>query len=348
MSFSWRSILLLILIAISMEPVRAQSPVFSQYYASSLYLNPALSGLEKDIYMGMNYRSQWSSVGVPFNTFQFSFIKPLLKPGTRVKHLGGLGATFLNDIAGPNKEFKSQGLMISGAYNFHLSKYGNNIVTIGLQAGALQQRVSDGAMQWASQYSPGLGYDGNLSGESGGIGNQVINPLLNAGVVWFYTTRGRLSYRSTSAFSGLAVSNIIPSRGFTGDSREPSVLLLKFHGGLASVWNRKLEISPNYLLQYQNRSFQVNLGSYFSYYFHPPYLHNSKSTKVMFGAWYRLNDAFILSTGFSNRSWNLGFSYDTNVSSLGRNFGYANAYELSLAYKIIVNKGFRRFSSPLI
>jgi hypothetical protein len=68
----------------------------------------------------------------------------------------------------------------------------------------------------------------------------------------------------------------------------------------------------------------------------------------MVGAWYRLQDAFILSAGVSNRAWNLGFSYDNNISSLGRNFGYANAYEVSLAYKIIVSKGFKRFSSPLI
>ena len=124
-----------------------QSPVFSQYYATSLYLNPALAGLEKDIYMGMNYRAQWSNAGLPFNTFQFSFIKPLLKPGAHVKHLGGFGATFLNDVAGPNKEFKTQSVMVSGAYNFHLTSYGNNILSVGLQAGALQQRVNYSNLQ---------------------------------------------------------------------------------------------------------------------------------------------------------------------------------------------------------
>src|ERR1041384_6132290 len=107
--------------------VQAQSPVFSQYYATSLYLNPALSGLEKDIFMGMNYRSQWSNLGLPFNTFRFSFIKPLVKPGVHVKHLGGFGASFLNDVAGPNKEFTTQSVMVSGAYNFHLTRFGNNI-----------------------------------------------------------------------------------------------------------------------------------------------------------------------------------------------------------------------------
>jgi type IX secretion system PorP/SprF family membrane protein len=176
----------------------------------------------------------------------------------------------------------------------------------------------------------------------------VFNPLLNAGVVWFYTTRGRLSKNTLSSFQGLCVSNIIRPRSFTGESKETSWVLYKLHGGISSVYRRKYEISPNYLVQYQNRSFQVNVGTYVSYYFQPPNVANSKSTKVMFGAWYRLQDSFIISTGFSNRNWNLGFSYDSNVSSFGRNFGYANAYELSLAYKIVVNKGFRRFSSPLI
>jgi len=327
--------------------VNAQSPVFSQYYASGLYLNPALSGLEKDIYMGMNYRSQWSGVGLPFSTFQFTFIKPVVKPGIRVKHLGGWGASFLNDVAGPNKEFKTQSISLSGAYNFHLTRFGNNILSVGLQAGAMQQKVDYDQLEWSTQYSPGMGFDSNLAGESG-LNDQVFSPVLNAGIMWYYTTRGRLSFRSTSVFSGLSASNIIRPNSFVDDAKAVPVILYKFHGGLSTLWKAKYELSPNYLVQYQNQNWQVNMGAYMSYYIHPPHLHDSKSTKVMVGVWYRLQDAFILSTGFSNKNWNFGFSYDTNVSSLGRNFGYASAYELSLAYKIVVNKGFRRFSSPLI
>jgi len=340
-------ILIIVIGTASTYSVYAQSPVFSQYYASSLYLNPALSGLEKDIFFGMNYRSQWSNAGLPFNTFQFSFIKPVVKPGIHVKHLGGFGASFLNDVAGPNKEFTTQSLMVSGAYNFHLTRFGNNILSIGLQAGASQQRVNYDKLQWSTMYSPAVGYDPGLGGESA-LNNQVFSPVVNAGLMWFYTTRGKLMKSSASLFTGLAVYNIIPPRSFTGEKQGPNMILYKLHGGISSMWHGKYELSPNYLVQYQDENFQVNLGAYMSYYFQPSHLHNSKSTKVMVGAWYRLQDAFILSAGFSNRSWNLGFSYDSNVSSLGRNFGYASAYELSLAYKIVVNKGFRRFSSPLI
>lgn len=338
---------LLILLTLIACKAHAQGPVFSQYYSSSLFLNPAMSGLEKDIYVGMNYRTQWSNLGMPFNTFQFSFIRPLVKPGIHVKHLGGFGASFLNDVAGPNREFVTQSFMISGAYNFHLTRFGNNILAVGLQAGATQQKINYDQMEWSTQYSPGVGFDGALAGESATLNNQVFNPVLNAGLMWYYTTRGRLSLRSTSVFTGLAVSNIITPKGF-GDTKSTPIVLYKLHGGITTLWKRKYELSPNYLIQYQNRNFQVNIGSYFGYYLQPPHLIKSKSTKVMVGVWYRLRDSFIISTGFSNKTWNFGFSYDANVSSLGRNLGYASAYEVSLAYKIIVNKGFKRFSSPLI
>lgn len=328
--------------------VRAQAPVFSQYYSSGLYLNPALSGLEKDVYMGMNYRSQWSNVGLPFNTFQFSFIQPLTKPGVHVKHMGGFGTSFLNDVAGPNKEFVTQAISVAGAYNFHLTRYGNNIIAVALQAGASQQRLNYDALRWSTQYSPAVGFDNALMGEAGYLNTQVWSPVFNAGVLWHYTTRGRLSSRSSSAFGGVSVSNMLRSKGFIENTKGAASLLYKLHGGFTSFWKRKYEVSPNYLVQYQNSSFQVNVGTYLSYYIKAPHLHYSKSTKVLVGAWYRLQDAFILSAGFSNTNWNFGLSYDTNISSMGRNLGYASAYEVSLAYKIVVQKGFRKFSSPLI
>lgn len=342
-----RTIVLFILVT-SLQKTSAQSPVFSQFYSSGLFLNPSLAGLEKDIFIGMNYRSQWSSLGLPFSTFQCTVIKPIVKPGIHAKHLGGLGASFLNDVAGPNREFINQSVMFSGAYNFHLTRYGNNILSVGMQAGILQQRVNYNALQWSTQYSPVVGFDNSLAGESGTFNNQVFSPVLNAGIMWYYTTRGHLTMESTSVFSGISVSNLIKPSSFIDNQKGIPILLYKFHGGISRLWNRRYELSPNYLVQYQNRNFQVNVGSYVSYYFQPPHLHNSKSTKVMVGLWYRLQDAVIVSTGFSNKTWNFGFSYDTNVSSFGRNFGFASAYEISLAYKIVVNKGFKRFSSPLI
>jgi type IX secretion system PorP/SprF family membrane protein len=219
---------------------------------------------------------------------------------------------------------------------------------VGVQGGVLQQRINYDALQWSTQYSPVTGFDGDLAGESGMLNEQVFSPVLNLGVMWFHTTKGLLTTSNTTVYNGIAVANLIKPSSFAEDEASNETLLLKVHGGLARLWNRKYEISPNYLVQYQQENLQINVGAYFGFFVHPPHLHRSKNTKITIGAWYRLQDAFILSTGFSNKSWNFGFSYDANVSSLSRNLGFGSAYEISLAYKIVVDKGFKRFSSPLI
>lgn len=330
--------------------VYGQSAVFSQYYASALYLNPALAGLEKDTYFGMNNRSQWNNLSLPFTTFQFSFIQPINRPGPHIKHVGGVGLSFLNDVAGANKEFVTQGLSIAGAYNYHLNRYGNNIIAAAFQLGVNQQRINYNGLRWSSQYSSFSGFDQSLPGEASLTNNQVFQPVVNAGLVWYYTNKQRnLSFYSTSIYNGFSVSNLVPTTGFYLHSKSDMSLLYKLHGGFTKTWSRSIDFSPNYLVQWQDKNFQINLGMYIGYSINHPRVSNKKgSTKILAGIWYRLQDAVIVTTGMSNDIWNLGFSYDSNIFSLSKTFGYGSSYEISLAYKILNKHGFKRFSSPLI
>jgi len=326
-----------------------QSPVFSQYYSSGLYLNPALAGIEKDIYLGMNYRSQWGNLNLPFTTFQFSYIQPIARNGSPKRHIGGLGLTFLNDVAGSNKEFITQGVSLSLARNFNLNHRGNNIISIAIQAGANQQRINYDDLRWSSQYSAFTGFDQSLPGESTLTNERVFNPILNAGVMWYYSVRPRnLSYRSTSIFHGISVANIIRPDGFYLNTKDALSLLYKIHGGFTSAVSRKIEFSPNYLVQWQEERIQVNMGLYVGYTIAGSRDITSSGIKALLGVWYRYQDAIIISTGLSNANWNLGFSYDSNVFSFSKAFGYGSAYELSMAYKIVSKNGYKRFSSPLI
>jgi len=339
-----RILLVTILIASGTLAGQAQSPVFSQYYASGMYLNPALAGLEQNVFAGMNYRMQWSNVNMPFNTFQFTFIHPITREGFHSKHLGGVGLSFLNDVAGQNQEFITRSILMSAAYNFHMNHHGNNIIAVAVQGGCTQQRFNDSQLQWSSQYSSLTGYDNTLPGENGTLSNQVLNPTINAGIMWHLTSKDRYARKKTSMFHGIAAANINRPSGFF-TTTAPSAILIKAHGGLSIVENKVFEFSPNYLIQYQSNLYQVNIGAYAGYA-----VQNSgaKITKVTAGVWYRLQDAFIVSTGFSSSMLTFGFSYDTNVSSLSRSFGSATAYEFSLAYRAVKNKNFKRLSSPLI
>lgn len=321
---------------------KAQTPVFSQYYASGLYTNPAWSGLEKDVYMGINYRSQWSNVGLPFQTFQFTYIHPLVKQGSKSKHLGGWGITLLNDVAGDQEQFKTQSITAGASYNFHLNRYGNEIIAVGFQAGGAFEKVDPSAFQWSSQYAGG-GFDSNLPGETL-FDTRTFYPALNVGGVYFITSRSKNPEARASLYQGASVYTLLQTDRFIEQSAARTVILVKMHGGLAKAITRRTELSGNYLVQYMNGAYQINAGGYLTYAVKDA----MESAKVTLGAWYRLNDAWIFSLGFLSGAWNFGFSYDRNLSSLQKNFGFAQAFEFSMAYRISLYKGYKRFSSPLI
>nr|MDQ3393271.1 PorP/SprF family type IX secretion system membrane protein [Bacteroidota bacterium] len=130
----------------------SQDPKFSQYYAAPLYLNPALNGLEKDVYFGVNFRSQWKSIDLPYTTSQFSFIYPLYKKGVVYRHLGGLGLSLFNDLAGGHGGIKTFGFQLSGAYNYSLPYNTNHNISFGAQAGFYQKSINFNDLRWGSQY----------------------------------------------------------------------------------------------------------------------------------------------------------------------------------------------------
>lgn len=328
-----------------LQNIQCQSPVFSQFYTSGMYLNPALSGLEKNIVLGMNYRSQWAGINLPFKTFQFSAIHPILQHGARTKHLGGVGGSVFSDEAGPNREFLSHGFSVASSYNFHLSRTGNHLIATALQLGVNQRRINTNALQWSSQYSAALGYDRSLPGEKNMITDRITSPAINAGIVWRLVVDEYFK-PATTYYQGFALSNLNRPNGFFQDGNASSILY-KLHGGFLKSFKTGFEFSPNYLIQYQNL-LQINLGAYGAYSLSEVISKPLSPIKISLGLWYRVMDSFIVTTGLSTPQWDAGFSYDANTSSMERSFHGANAFEFSFAYKINIIKEFKRFSSPLI
>lgn len=326
--------------------LHGQDAVFSQFYTSALYLNPALSGLEEDIVLGLNYRSQWSGANLPFRTFQFSAIHPIILQGVRSKHLGGFGGSVFSDEAGPNREFTSQGFTVASSYNFHLNRSGKHIIATALQLGVTQRRINMDGLQWSSQYSAVLGYDGNLPGEQNLMSDRATNPVINAGAVWRLVIDDHFKPMKMF-YQGFAVVNLNRPKAFLQDQQAPTAILYKLHGGYLKSFGNGFEISPNYLIQHQNTT-QVNIGAYGAYALKQAISKPLSTAKVSVGLWYRLKDSFIVTTGFSTPAWNCGFSYDTNSKSLKRNFQGANAFEFSFAYRINIIKAYKKFSTPLI
>ncbi len=72
----------------------SQDPVFSQFYAAPLQLNPALTGLVPAPVISLNYRNQWPNIPNAFSTYSVSFSQYIPNINS------GVGLMIEADIAG--------------------------------------------------------------------------------------------------------------------------------------------------------------------------------------------------------------------------------------------------------
>jgi type IX secretion system PorP/SprF family membrane protein len=332
------------------QKIVAQDPHFSQYYANPLYLNPAMTGLDSDVYFGLNYRSQWKSLDLPLEIAQFTMVYPLLEKGSQFKHRGGLGMSVYHEMAGEANNFQTTSYTVSGAYNLFLKDDASQMISVGIQGGFITKRINFNNLRWGSQYDPFIGFDANIT-PSLDLGNQSTTfPVIHVGVVWYFDHEEKRLHSGVSGFIGFAASNLNqPDESLLDETGTESPLptLYKAHGGLNLNMSRQLTISPNILYMRQHNSQQLNAGMYLTYQVLGPRSRTNK-LKMQLGTWYRFDDAFIVSLGMTNKNMSFGFSYDFNNSTL-RNFTGGNgAIEASISYRIVQGKGLRRFSTPLL
>ncbi|WP_165824118.1 PorP/SprF family type IX secretion system membrane protein [Pseudochryseolinea flava] len=337
---------ILLLAALLTDTLYAQDVIFSQYYAAGLFVNPAEAGLQKDFTISASYRSQWKSVDMPFETFQVSCIYPLMSQGLRKKHLGGIALTAFNDVAGASRDFTTNGLCAATAYNFQLNSKGNNILAFAMQGGLHQRIIKAEDLLWSSQYIEHFGFDRNLAaGED--FSTRTMYPVLNAGIAWSYHRKSH--FRNVfGTVHGFSASNLNrPNESVFAGAPATLPMRYQLHGALMFSGSKRWEICPAYLVRYENGLIQTNTGAYANYNLTSAG-RGRRGTKLILGAWYRLRDSFIITTGIQKGPLTCGVSYDRNTTSFSRYMGNAGAFEVSAAFAIRSKHGMKGISTPLI
>ncbi len=341
--------LLLGLALLSTVWLNAQDPQFAQYYNNPLYLNPAMAGLDDDIYFGLNYRSQWKSLDLPFEIAQASAILPIMEKGSQFRHRGGIGMMVYRETAGEGENFKTTAFSAAAAYNLFLKEDASQMISVGLQGGIINKQISFRDLRWGSQYDPFIGFDANITPSLDLDREATTFPVFHAGIVWYFSP-GRKYYQSgLSGFLGFAASNLNqPDESLLMDSNAKSPLprLYKAHGGINLELSQNLTLSPNVLFMAQHEARQLNTGLYFTYEVDGSF--RARKLKLQLGTWYRWDDAFIFSMGVVSRHLGMGLSYDFNNSTLRSFTGGRGALEASISYRIVKGKGLKRFSTPLL
>lgn len=302
--------------------IQAQDFHLSQYEASPMYFNPAMTGLfEGDQRLSLHYRNQWRRISTrAFTTSALSFDMPIKK----VKNLNA-GIFILNNRAGAGN-YNNLNAVGSLSYDYKF-KNPDHHLSIGAQGGVIYKSVNINKLVFDEQIA--LSNGGAISDPSTNNGevfsNQgIINPSVNAGLMYFYTNDASLF----NPFIGVSSFNLTePNETFYGASNKLPRRYLMHLGTKANI-SPKWQLGVNIMGQIQTNAHEYT-ATVFAYY----YLRDSDSY-LMYGNTYRSKDAVMMHLGLKHRDFTYRISYDINTSSLSNVTRGRGAFELSIVYII--------------
>lgn len=349
-----RKLTILTIVIFGLLSLKGQELQFSQYYAASLYLNPAFAGVYGSPNFSINYRQQTPGLAGKEALMQASFVFPITI-GDFSEQIGGVGITASNSQQ--LGAINVSGYYLSYAHNFELGIVSPDLIIVAAQGGMEFVDFSPSKFKWGSQSSPYLrgGVDPTISGPVTEFDKRSMYYVANAGVVYFYNRdRNYLLYKY-SAFSGLSVTNLNrPDKSLNKDNTYIAPILFKYHGSL-EVKLGGLYVMPSILALYSSLDFQFNGGAYISY---PTEINrgfslDSRGLELIMGTWYRFRDSFIFILGFNNDQMGARVSYDLNsklfINQDVQDLPNASqpAFEISLQYNLNRSNRLRNVSNPL-
>lgn len=326
----------------------AQDMHFSQYGASPLSLNPALAGtFNGDIRGIMTYKDQWSKLDNAFKTYTLNCDAALYKQ--KSGFLGG-GISFFYDLSGSSSLATT---MANVSISYHLKMNRQNLFTVGIQSGLLQQKINDANFQWDSQYD-GSNFNSSLASGENITQNSYMVPDISLGAVWNYNSKKVVNLASNDAFKsefGLAVFHVNkPEYSFFNTSKDNINVRFVSHGKASIGINTMIAIVPSFIFMKQGKSTEIIPGSAIRMMTKETSSANGffHEGALSLGGYYRLKDAFILSILFESKNFAIGFSYDINTSDLKLATNKDGSIEVTLRYTTPSPFNYRKRGNSLL
>ncbi len=302
----------------------AQDPNFSQFFASPLTLNPAMTGKFDGVYrVAGNYRNQWPTIYNAFTTYTASFDMGILKNRIPEYDQFGVGILGFADQAGDGV-LKTNSAALSVAYHKSIDENGYNQIGAGFQGGFVSKRLDVTKVTFEDQLTTS-GFTGPTSEIFSGKQVSVSYFDVNAGVFYNGTSNGYNNF-----YFGASMYHINrPQESFEGD---PYFLLnprITFQGGgkIPAGQYNYVHFSANYSVQAKAHNAMMG-GAYGLNVNADP----DDPTIVYLGSWFRFGDAVIPYVGLEFGDLHFGATYDINISSLKPGSNARGGAEISLIY----------------
>lgn len=316
------SIALVFLMSIAFAS-NAQDPHFSQFFASPLTLNPALTGkFDGDLRVSGNYRNQWPAFDNVYTTYTASVDFDILRKRLPDFDTWGVGILALKDQAAGDVLTNTY-LALSTSYHKALDEDGFQTIGIGFQGTFGQKRLDNSKRYFEDMLTP-FGFTG-VTREIFYDNNLDVNYLdINAGILYSGSTTGENNF-----YVGASMYHINqPKESFQGADWSIGPRTTVHGGGYFPVADN-VKIHASGIFQIQNKATELVFGGAVAAAIDPL---SDYSSNVYLGSWYRLNDAIIPYIGLEFSGFRLGASYDINISSLKTASQSRGGMEVSLIY----------------
>lgn len=322
-------LVLISLVVLAKVSSHAQDAQFSQFYASSMYINPAFAGSGHYTRALVHERVQWPSLGAKYSTRLFALDKYFDEYDT------GLGVYIYQDRQGANTLSSSE-IAFQYAYKVQLSDA--FALSLGLQAAGVYRYIDYSRLQFSYQYDDINGYDNSNNGLNEpskiyadfGSGALLYNDNFWFGASWHHMSMPNLSVIGDRSPLPMKFSFMT---GYKIKLTKGSMLTFESH-------EKDISISPTAHFKMQGASSQLDLGLYGIY------------DHLLFGTWYRgipvkrynnqfqNNESIVLMAGWKVfLRLEVRYSYDFTISTL-RKSGTGGSHELSAS--VLLRKSFRR------
>lgn len=301
----------------------AQDPNFSQFFASPVTLNPALTGkFDGVLRVAGNYRNQWQTINNAYNTATVSVDAGILK--SRIPDIDqfGVGIMAFTDKSG-NGALQSNYLALSTAYHKGLDENAYHQIGAGFQAIYINKRLDVTNLLFEDQLRSD-GFTGMSSEVFTSDQLSVSYFDLNAGILYNGTTNG-----FNNIYFGASMYHINRHKETfqMGHYLLEPRLTLQGGGRLPFGQYDAIHFSANH--SRQANATNTLIGGAYSLNLNA---NEANPTNLYLGSWFRFGDAIIPYVGLEFGEFHLGATYDVNLSGLKPASRMRGGAELSLIY----------------
>jgi len=316
-------ILILCCFIFSLQNSSAQDPHFSQFFASPLTINPALTGkFDGNYRIASNHRNQWPNINNAFITTTASLDAKLLQKSLNENDSWGIGFTGYADNHA-NGAIKFNYASFSTAYHKGVDEDNNTQIGFGFQITQANMLLNTNQIKFEDQLT-NAGFTG-ISSDLFTAPSLTSNyTTINAGLLLNGTIGEQNNY-----YFGLSMYHLNrPRQSFLGANYSVNPRFTVHGGGYFYVGTSAI-LHVSAIHQTQGGAQETMFGGALQISSDPE---NDRAASIYIGSWMRLKDAVVPYVGIEFNDFRIGATYDINNSRLKTASQQMGGIEFSLIY----------------